>query len=982
MPNSLLKKTKTILHFKLFLFLLFSAEMTGALFAQQPPYTKAAEELWPTIEIQLNQQNSDTAFHFMLLLVRGQCGDDLECQFETYEFLAHKFTGSRNPDAGLFVSKEMLALARRQKDPDAEAEAYLHLFKFQTYKGYVPLAVRSLENALSLFEQTGNQARIVKIKLLKLSDTYSYRSAEEVLAEMEALLPQAEASGDTSNLRDLHARMIQLAHHMQDLEKMASHTDALEALAPAKPEKYKSQWVLITVAHSKAQLALKQKNFADARRYFQEAVQQAGVEPSPWLEVDALLDWYSLEKDQNNMVLAKSLLDRALETALEYNLDDLLTRIYAHKAEIAEAESQYAAALDFKKKELFYEEKYGNRTAGFNLENFYLEIDKEKQAVELNLKNSQLQYSFIIMVLVFLLAIGFSIGFYKHRKGMRELAAQNTIIQKQAEVLQNLDAAKSRFFANVSHELRTPLTLLLGPVNSLIKMNERNEDQLRLLKMAMRSVENLQQLVTQILDLTKLDAGKMELDEKPTLLLPFFRRELAQFESLAVSKQIETVFEVAVDEKLVAKIDRLKYRQIFNNLLSNAFKHTPEGGRVEVYLSVNDAQLQMVVGDTGSGIHPDDLPHLFDRYFQTNQPDKPIEGGTGIGLALCHEYVQLFGGKITVESEPGTGAIFRMVLPLTMVDEPEAIERQERSAELEPAIHHPLSKKSGRHTGDSHAGDVTPSGGSSNSKPTILVVEDQPELQDYIRFILEEKYHVLTAGNGKMALDLLRDEGRGMRDEKHSTATPHPSSLIPDLILSDLMMPVMDGYQLLEKLKSADATRHIPFILLTARADVRDKLKALRLGVDDYLLKPFNEEELLARIENLLTNQAGRREFIAENELSEETYTMSEPDRIWLESFENYIQKHLSSDLLTVPILATEFAMSESTLLRQLKRLTGLSPLKYIQEMRLDEARRLLETRQYDSIARVASKVGYGDINSFGRSFKQRFGKVPSEVGK
>ncbi len=195
------------------------------------------------------------------------------------------------------------------------------------------------------------------------------------------------------------------------------------------------------------------------------------------------------------------------------------------------------------------------------------------------------------------------------------------------------------------------------------------------------------------------------------------------------------------------------------------------------------------------------------------------------------------------------------------------------------------------------------------------------------------------------------------------------------------MMPVMDGYQLLEKLKSNSATRHIPVIMLTARADIQDKLKALRIGVDDYLLKPFDEEELLVRIENLLKNQAARRTAVADEPESEAVAPLlSQPDQEWLEGFEGYVGQHLADDTLSISTLAYHFAMSESTLLRQLKRLTGLSPIQYLQEVRLNEARRLLENRRYNSVAQVASKVGYDDTRSFSRSFRQRFGKLPSEL--
>ncbi len=253
-------------------------------------------------------------------------------------------------------------------------------------------------------------------------------------------------------------------------------------------------------------------------------------------------------------------------------------------------------------------------------------------------------------------------------------------------------------------------------------------------------------------------------------------------------------------------------------------------------------------------------------------------------------------------------------------------------------------------------------------KSSILVVEDNPDLREYIHFVLQDKYQVVTAEHGLAAWTLLKE---------NKTATS-----FPDLILSDLMMPFMDGYQLLERLKSDKATLHIPVIMLTARTEAQDKLKALRIGVDDYLTKPFDEEELLVRIDNLLQNQVARREAMAVTTTEQEAPrpSMSKPDREWLETFEAYVQKHYASDVLSVTSLASAFAMSESTLLRQLKRLTGLSPLQYIQEVRLDEARRLLENRRYNSVAQVASKVGYDDARTFTRSFKQRFGKLPSEM--
>ncbi|MCY7351434.1 MAG: response regulator [Cytophagaceae bacterium] len=594
----------------------------------------------------------------------------------------------------------------------------------------------------------------------------------------------------------------------------------------------------------------------------------------------------------------------------------------------------------------------------------YQNRDKQQQLEEnqlaLRLKENQLRFSFIILFLVLVSAVGLFFGYRKQRQAKRKLVEQNALIQLQATQLKTLDAAKSRFFANVSHELRTPLTLLLGPIGTLLNENQLTERQASLLQLAQRNGKQLEQLITDILDLGKLEMGKMELNEKPTPLAAFFRSHFTQFESLAESRHLHYSVDISVPNDAVANLDQAKCRQILSNLLANAFKFTPSGGQITAALTLTDGRLHLSIADTGPGIHPDDLPHLFDRYFQTTRPDKPAEGGTGIGLALCHEYVQLFGGKIDVESTLGTRSVFRLVFPVVILP------ANARSSHRETSVLLPTGSR-GDTSGLLRALTTGETGGALRpAKPTILVVEDNPDLQAYIRLILSDIYQVVTTENGQAALNQLRTAGK---DGGVS------------LILSDLMMPVMDGHQLLERLKADDATRHIPVIMLTARADAQNKLRALRIGVDDYLLKPFDEEELLARIDNLLANQATRQQAVANEQPTDSPRPlMSQADREWLETFEHNMQQHLADSMLTVPELAHHFAMSDSTLLRQLKRLTGLSPIQYVQAVRLEEARRLLESRSGHSIGQVAAQVGYEDARSFTRSFRTRFGKLPSEV--
>ncbi|RMF25087.1 MAG: DNA-binding response regulator [Bacteroidetes bacterium] len=247
-------------------------------------------------------------------------------------------------------------------------------------------------------------------------------------------------------------------------------------------------------------------------------------------------------------------------------------------------------------------------------------------------------------------------------------------------------------------------------------------------------------------------------------------------------------------------------------------------------------------------------------------------------------------------------------------------------------------------------------------------MEDNPDLQAYLRLLFSGSFQVVTAPNGAQALELLAD------------AESFPRGC--DLIISDLMMPVMDGFQLLQRLKAQDATRHIPVIMLTARADARDKLKALRIGVDDYLLKPFNEEELFARVNNLLENR--KRRLSASSRANGRTspacpHNITDEDQEWLTEFEEFVLEKIGDDTLDIPSLSEHFAMSESSLLRRLKRLTGLSPKQYLLEVRLNRARQLLEQRTHSSIAKIAYEVGYTHTPSFSRQFKKRFGKSPAD---
>lgn len=552
------------------------------------------------------------------------------------------------------------------------------------------------------------------------------------------------------------------------------------------------------------------------------------------------------------------------------------------------------------------------------------------------------------------LLLGGSIFLYNRRRNRQLILEQKRLeaevrkatehIEKQAEELRHLDGLKSRFFANVSHELRTPLSLLLGPISTILKGKRLANQDFTLLKLAEVHARQLLQSVNQILDLSKLESGKLQLQETPILLYPLLRRTTAAFESHAQRKSIGFVFQSKIEHNLRLELDAAKLETILNNLLSNALKFTESGGRITVSVKSLGHSILISVKDTGRGIHPDDLPRIFDRFYQTGRPNAPTEGGTGIGLALCRELAELMNGRLWATSEgPGKGSGFYVEFPLKEVfgitDAPETADDEE--SDLPELFSAPVTL-------------------AGKEAATILVVEDNSSLREYLQTILSNDYRVVARENGQAALDLLIN----------------PESESPNLIVSDIMMPVMDGFQLLERLKGDDRFRHIPVVMLTARAEFQDKLRALRIGVDDYLAKPFEEEELLARIGNLLQRQQVRMNT-GDSE-APPLQQVSQADADWLAGLEAWTAANLHNDLLDVGAMADQMALSERQLLRRLKQLTGISPQKYIAEMRLQKARDLLERGVYRSVAEVAYAAGFNHPKVFSRDYRSRFGKLPS----
>jgi signal transduction histidine kinase/CheY-like chemotaxis protein/AraC-like DNA-binding protein len=539
-------------------------------------------------------------------------------------------------------------------------------------------------------------------------------------------------------------------------------------------------------------------------------------------------------------------------------------------------------------------------------------------------------------------------------------------IAQQADDLQKLDRIKSRFFANISHELRTPLTLIIGPITLLLNQLKKEREDVpsieKSLKGIKKSSESLLDLVEEILDLSKMEVQKLGLNEEDVHLASFVRKIYDSFSKQADFIKINYTLELNVEESLYLLLDENKVERMLNNLLSNAFKFTEEGENLTFTVNQTENEIEFIVADTGIGIHPDDLPHVFERFYQSKQANVSTQGGTGIGLALVTEYTALMNGSVHADSVLEKGSTFSICLPKQVT----ALSRDKQ--------HQILAKYQQTSTEE----ETEECNLEFVSKPqksiTILIVEDHPEIRNFIYSILELDYHVLTASNGLEGLTMLQNNSHKI-----------------DLIISDVMMPKMDGFELLEAIKADKNWQHTPMIMLTARASEEDKLHALTIGVHDYLTKPFSVEELKVRIHNLLHNVNYRKtdpkeqqealepENTPDDKESTDNSEYLEVNTEWVKKIENFLILQVSNEAFTIALLAEYMHLSEGHLRRKLKQITGLTPAKMFKLVRLNIARSYLEKRTFSTVKEVAFAVGFQTTDNFSKSYKKQFGKLPSD---
>lgn len=550
--------------------------------------------------------------------------------------------------------------------------------------------------------------------------------------------------------------------------------------------------------------------------------------------------------------------------------------------------------------------------------------------------------AYILYVLVF----GGSLLYLRHR-GIKRAREEFLIEQErqQGKRLHELDLLKIKFLTNVSHEFRTPLSLIITPLEKLIK--QANDSERQQLQMIQRNGRRLLNLVNQLLDFRRMEVHELKLHPKTGDIISFIKELCLSFSDVAERKSISLNFK-SDRSSLITLFDHDKIERILFNLLSNAFKFTPHGGKVSVELSTrytlqNKTELVLKVIDTGIGIEADKIDRIFERFFQNEVPDSIVNQGSGIGLAITKEFVNLHGGEIKAESFVNEGSTF--IITLTFA---------EQQAEYSSIMTQQAMLISGRNSMPKDKIELDP----NSKKPVLMLVEDNEDFRFYLKDNLKEFYQIVEAVNGREGWQKVL-------------------ALHPDLIVSDVSMPEMDGIELCKKIKSDKRTAHLPVILLTALTTDDEQLTGLETGASDYMTKPFNFEILLSKIRNLLAQQAlSKKTYQKQVELKpQETEVESVNDK-FIRQLSMQIEKHLSDSNYSVDQLSADLNMSRVGLYKKLVPLTGKSPVEVIRSYRLQKSKPLLESQL--TIAEVAYQVGFSNPKHFSKYFKQEFGILPS----
>ena len=670
-------------------------------------------------------------------------------------------------------------------------------------------------------------------------------------------------------------------------------------------------------------------------------------------EVEGILGYISLER--NELDKAEKYFISSEKAASEGKDFKLLKEVYHGLELLNVARNDFQKSKQYKLKYELAADSFLTTRILSNISNYQVKYEtakKEQQiAIEKEKRNRLLFISLVVLIILSAAFIYFRIR-QKLKEQKTKLEAQ--LEHAEAERLREVDKIKSNFFANISHEFRTPLSLIISPLEQMIQGTFKGDKE-KYYKIMHRNGKRLLELVNQLLDLSKLESGKVKLEARHGDISKLIHILAFSYESLSDKKNIQLKLG-AESAVMMCYFDRDKVEKILSNLISNAIKFSHDDSSIELNYKFADQQNEIIVieiRDQGIGIPEDQIPHLFERFSKTTSSE--VQPGSGIGLALTKELVELHGGTIQVQSNEGSGTTFVITLQVSkQFFQPEEIKEGQQVYESQE-LSAPISKQPG-----SKPSEINLS--IESGKKVLLIAEDNADLRDYIKDQVKDQFTVIEAENGRQGIE---------QAEKN----------IPDLILTDVMMPEMDGHEFCKHIKSHASTSHIPVIMLTAKADQEDKLAGLKYGADDYLTKPFDARELNLKLTNLISRQEKMHQHILSSltSLKPTQVKADSMDAAFLHQVKEVIEANFDDEYFSVVELSQKIGLSRSQLHRKLTALAGIGPNEIIRNMRLERAMQLLQQKS-GNVSEIAYHCGFNSPAYFIKCFRDYFGVTPGEV--
>ncbi|WP_420583122.1 tetratricopeptide repeat protein [Reichenbachiella sp.] len=850
---------------------------------------------------------------------------------------AYELSKSHNYESGIIKSLNFQGIAYRNKSD------YSNAFK------YFVEALKAAEEAQNL-EQIGYSN-------INIGNIYIYQTNYEGALEYfeKALIPAQELN-DQNMLAYVYLNLGRTYSRMDEYSRAEDNYLKTRAIR----KKLKDQEGLVTIAVDLAELTMRKGDLDGSLKYFHESIDAINQIKNKGALAFSLYNIAVIHRQKGNLDSAEYYSNRSLEVAKANNLKNDIRKIHENLSIIAEGRGDYEKALHYFKLNQENEDSIFNEQTTRTIESLKSQYEAEKKEAETMFLREIVERQQTIIILAaaasFLLLV-IAIIIYMRAVERRRLNKQ---ISTQAKKLEELDFAKSRFFANISHDLRSPLSLILGNYDQIKQDSESylTTDSKQNLEVANKNAQRLLFLTDEINELTKLEEGKIKLSLKDVPVNPYLSTLVALFKSSAEFKSVNLSFNSSVPENVAISIDPNQFEKIIFNLITNALKHTHKGDTVVINTETQQQNLIISVTDSGEGIPEKSLPYLFDRYYQSPKNNYHVYEGLGIGLSLVKELVDVHGGEIQVTSKEGEGSTFILTMPFMVLEHSDnQIPETSDYIQTKNKLWGELWEK----TYNPDPNIELTSNGQDKDKPKLLLVDDHPEVREFIAKLVQSEYQVTEAENGVMALKILKNQPI-------------------DLVITDLMMPWMDGFELLEKMQENEDWKSIPVLVVSARNTADDQLQVLTRGINNILQKPFSKEDILLRIKNLLDQ---KERWVKENGNSiivNDKPLINDIEKELLEKVKNLVIEQIDNPDLTVLVLADAMAASERKVYRMIKKLTDLTPHEYIKEIRWHYLENLIKNKSLKNPTEAAKAIGMKNVTNFKKQFHKRFNRSIEEM--